>query len=120
MRAKLSLIWASIPSSFKYAALLILLAGALYGAWRFTLYEGHRSAEQLAEKHGLCTQGACYDQGEIVIEFAADEYKMSKTLVTWCLGVDKWAETRVQRGGFLKAIIVDVMYWPCGKLAQPQ
>jgi hypothetical protein len=95
----------------------IIAAGAVcYGVYVWTISMGHDTLTDLARERGLCTTAECNEGAETITALLSDQFGMSQARFEWCLGVDEWAKARVQRGGFVKSILVEIMYTPCGPL----
>ena len=102
-------------------ALGLLLGGALaYGLHEWTVYNGHQAIIDLARERGQCQTEQCEEGADVVYAVVQANEGWSRHRTDWCVGVDDWAATRVHRGGWLKAIAVEIMYWPCPMKEAPE
>jgi hypothetical protein len=97
-------------------ATIIAIAGAGYGVWNWTLGMGWERLHDITRDNGYCPEEPCVEQVNTFRDLAADNFSMSADMIQWCLGVTRWEETEVRRGGWLKSALIYVMYLPCGNL----
>lgn len=101
---------------FKILSIVAILGAVLLGVWKWTISNGREAVAALAREYGYCQDEDCAS-GVAALEAEIGRQKnVSPTMIEWCVGVDDWAEARVARGGFIKSIIVETMYIPCGAL----
>lgn len=96
-------------------AFLLPIAG--YGLWAWTTSMGHKAVVEIAREKGLCTDTECEEGTRLALLTVSESTGMSPAMIEWCVGVDDWAATPVRRGGWMKAILIEGMYLPCGQLS---
>ncbi len=81
---------------------------------------GHGQAVELAQEYNMCepTNG-CEAEAAQVTQILSEEFGLWPSVTLWCMGVIKWDEARVVRGGAFKAAAVWVMSLPCGRMFAP-
>lgn len=100
----------------KTLSVAAVFGAILFGVWSWTISNGRKAVGALAKEYGYCQDEDCAG-GVAALEAEIGRQKnVSPTMIEWCVGVDDWAEARVARGGFIKSIIVETMYMPCGAL----
>jgi hypothetical protein len=115
-----------MKTAIKWGIGAVVAVAIAAGLFTWTSSKGQKQVFDIAMEYGFC------QNGDVWLEVTADEcamgkqqvYEFAKTnlgygsnaMVDWCLGVDSWSEAKVrpgQRGGWIKPIIVDLMYLPC-------
>lgn len=97
-----------------------IFAAIIIGLPYYTLSKGHSVVIEMASERGLCSSANCHDGVGDVYEALGPALDYSPWRIDWCLGVDEIAAIRVQRGGWLKSLVVEVMYLPCAALLVPR
>lgn len=78
---------------------------------------GWDRAQDLAWEYDYCAApSACVQETDEVLQLLAGETGMNISTVQWCLGVMKWDEANVRRGGWIKGLLVGAMSWPCSPM----
>lgn len=101
----------------KIAGWAALVCAILFGAGYWTMNMGHTEIAKLAKDQGFCTTESCAEGSDMVYSLMETQ-GYSPALLDWCLGVDGWANTRVTRGGWVKSLLVEFMYWPCPQFSE--
>jgi hypothetical protein len=100
----------------KTAALWGFLAAIPLGIVWITFHSGEESLVEIAVENDWCeTEENCAQADiDLLVEQLVERTEYSgKTQITWCLGVDSFADTRVRRGGAVKGLITSGMYLAC-------
>jgi hypothetical protein len=100
----------------KVAVISLIIFGLCGGGlYLYTIHEGRKALIALAKEYNFCESEECSEglvkATEAVIK-ATNRYS-SQNQIEWCLGTETIANTRVQKGGFLKIILVDAMNMRC-------
>jgi hypothetical protein len=107
-----------MPRSAKIALGLAAMLAGIAGLYFWTSSMGRAALREYVAAEGYCVEPACDEAVSLVHQIMREEYGVSDALLDWCVGVDKWAETRVRRGAWFRNAAVWVMYLPCGEMGQ--
>lgn len=92
----------------------IAVVGGCAGVWFWVNYEGQKSVLQLARKTNLCKTEICQEGTSVVYDAMTAKYNVSRMKIDWCLGVEELSQIKVRKGGWIKSMLVETAYWPCG------
>lgn len=109
-----------IPTSVRWLLGIVIVAALGFGLWEWTTSMGRTRLVDVAREKGFCQSAECVEGVLQVSSLIGSQHNMSASMVQWCVGVDRWAETRARKAGWLKAIVVWGMYLPCGDEAGAQ
>ncbi len=107
-----------IPKSVQWLLGLIIVAALGFGLWLWTTSMGRDRLVDVAKAQNLCKSVECTEGIAEVSLLLGQKYDVAPSLVQWCVGVDRWAETRSRKHGWLKAIVVEGMYLPCPSMGE--
>lgn len=98
---------------FVWALSLAGAAAASWAVYEFVCYEGRRELLKIAREKDFCKTDGCEEGSDAVHTILVNSTGASAGKIDWCIGVSSIAQVRVHRGGWLKAIAVDGMNYPC-------